>query len=178
MSGGTYRRPTTCGYRIGLRPLGGACPLRPLRLLWPSVSAAGDGHLHSKPFSSPMVHKRQFPQKQAIKKYPAASCEVFCGAPCGSKPEHFCVSERHRHHTAALPEVMPVVPPREDKRGVLKHQGAFAAYPRFANWAAVFHSPLDISPSLFFRLIAEQPTSPYPGGITESKSKHGTCLVQ
>ena len=71
-----------------------------------------------------------------------------------------------------------VVPPREDKRGVLKSQGAFAAYPRFANWAAVFHSPLDISPSLFFRLIAEQPTSPYPGGITESKSKHGTCLVQ
>lgn len=100
------------------------------------------------------------------------------GAPCGSKPEHFCVSGRHRHHTAAHPEVMPVVPPREDKRGMLKHQGAFAAYPRFANWAAVFHSPLDISPSLFFRLIAKQPTSPYPGGITESKSKHGTCLVQ
>ena len=178
MSGGTYRRPTTCGYHIGLRPLGGACPLRPLRLLWLSVSAAGGGRLHSKPFSSPMVHKQQFPQKQAIKKYPAASCEVFCGAPCRSKPEHFCVSERHRHHTTAHPEVMPVVPPREDKRGVLKHQGVFAAYPRFANWAAVFHSPLDISPSLFFRLIAEQPTSPYPGGITESKSKHGTCLVQ
>ena len=84
------------------------------------VSAAGGGRLHSKPFSSPMVHKRQFPQKQAIKKYPAASCEVFCGAPCGSKPEHFCVSGRHRHHTAAHPEVMPVVPPREDKRGMLK----------------------------------------------------------
>ena len=96
----------TCGYRIGLRPLGGACPLRPLRLLWISVSAAGGGHLHSKPFSSPMVHKRQFPQKQAIKKYPAASCEVFCGAPCGSKPEHFCLSGRHRHHTTAHPEVM------------------------------------------------------------------------
>ena len=118
------------------------------------------------------------PSKTYNKKYPAASCEVFCGAPCGSKPEHFCVSGRHWHHAAAHPEVMPVVPPREDKRGVLKHQGAFAAYPRFANWAAVFHSPLDISPSLFFRLIAEQPTSPYPGGITESKSKHGTCLVQ
>ena len=112
------------------------------------------------------------------KKIPRTSCEVFCGAPCGSKPEHFYVSGRHWHHAAAHPEVMPVVPPREDKRGVLKHQGAFAAYPRFANWAAVFHSPLDISPSLFFRLIAEQPTSPYPGGITESKSKHGTCLVQ
>ena len=54
-----------------------------------------------------------------------------------------------------------VVPPREDKREVLKYQGAFAAYPRFTNWAAVFHSPLDISPSLFFRLIAEQPTIPY-----------------
>lgn len=118
------------------------------------------------------------PSKTSNKKYPAASCEVFCGAPCGSKPEHFYVSGRHWHHAAAHPEVMPVVPPREDKRGVLKHQGAFAAYPRFANWAAVFHSPLDISPSLFFRLIAEQPTSPYPGGITESKSKHGTCLVQ
>lgn len=104
--------------------------------------------------------------------------KALFGAPCGSKPEHFCVSGRHWHHAAAHPEVMPVVPPREDKRGVLKHQGAFAAYPRFANWAAVFHSPLDISPSLFFRLIAEQPTSPYPGGITESKIKHGTCLVQ
>lgn len=104
--------------------------------------------------------------------------KALSGAPCGSKPEHFCVSGRHWHHAAAHPEVMPVVPPREDKRGVLKHQGAFAAYPRFASWAAVFHSPLDISPSLFFRLIAEQPTSPYPGGITESKIKHGTCLVQ
>lgn len=92
--------------------------------------------------------------------------KAVCGAPCGSKPEHFCVSGRHRHHTAAHPEVMPVVPPREDKRGVLKHQGAFAAYPRSTNWAAVFHSPLDISPSLFFRLIAEQSTSPYPDGIT------------
>lgn len=166
MSGGTSRRPTTCSYRIGLRPLGGACPLRPLRLLRLSVTAAGGGHLRSKPFSSPMVHKRQFPQKHTIKKYPATSCEVFCGAPCGSKPEHFCVSGRHRHHTAAHPEVMPVVPPREDKRGMLKYQGAFAAYPRSTNWAAVFHSPLDISPSLFFRLIAEQPTSPYPDGIT------------
>ena len=147
---------------------------------WPgrTVGLRTCGYRRSKPFSSPMVHKRQFPQKQAIKKYPAASCEVFCGAPCRSKPEHFCVSGRHWHHAAAHPEVMPVVPPRKDKRGVLKHQGAFAAYPRFANWAAVFHSPLDISPSLFFRLIAEQPTSPYPGGITESKTKHGTCLVQ
>ena len=106
-----------------------------------------------------------FPQN-SNKKYPATSCEVFCGAPCGSKPEHFCVSGRHWHHAAAHPQVMPVVPPREDKRGMLKYQGAFAAYPRSTNWAAVFHSPLDISPSLFFRLIAEQPTSPYPDGIT------------
>ena len=106
------------------------------------------------------------PSKTSNKKYPAASCEVFCGAPCGSKPEHFCVSGRHWHHAAAHPQVMPVVPPREDKRGMLKYQGAFAAYPRSTSWAAVFHSPLDISPSLFFRLIAEQPTSPYPDGIT------------
>ena len=42
-----------------------------------------------------------------------------------------------------------VVPPREDKRGVLKYQGAFAAYPRSTNWDAVFHSPLDISHSSF-----------------------------
>ena len=125
-----------------------------------------------------MVHQIEPSLKDCNKKRAAISCNAYFGAPCGSKPEHFCVSGRHWHHAAAHPEVMPVVPPREDKRGVLKHQGAFAAYPRFANWAAVFHSPLDISPSLFFRLIAEQPTSPYPGGITESKSKHGTCLVQ
>ena len=117
-------------------------------------------------------------RKTAIKNTPQLLARYLFGAPCGSKPEHFCVSGRHRHHTAAPPEVMPVVPPRKDKRGVLKYQGAFAAYPRSTNWAVVFHSPLDISPSLFFRLIAEQPTSPYPGGITESKSKHGTCLVQ
>ena len=116
--------------------------------------------------------------KNSNKKQPYAYRKAVCGAPCRSKPEHFCVSGRHRHHAAAYPEVMPVVPPRKDKRGVLKHQGAFAAYPRSTNWAAVFHSPLDISPSLFFRLIAEQPTSPYPDGITESKSKHGPCLVQ
>ena len=105
-------------------------------------------------------------RKTAIKNTPQLLARYLFGAPCGSKPEHFCVSGRHWHHAAAHPGVMPVVPPREDKRGVLKHQGAFAAYPRFANWAAVFHSPLDISPSLFFRLIAEQPTSPYPDGIT------------
>ena len=100
-------------------------------------------------------------RKTAIKNTPQLRARYLFGAPCGSKPEHFCVSGRHRHHTAAHPEVMPVVPPREDKRGVLKYQGAFAAYPRSTNWAAVFHSPLDISPSLFFGLIAEQPTIPY-----------------
>ena len=105
-------------------------------------------------------------RKTAIKNTPQLLARYLFGAPYWSKLEHFCLSRRHRYHTAAHPEVMPVVPPREDKRGVLKHQGAFAAYPRFANWAAVFHSPLDISPFLFFRLIAEQPTSPYPDGIT------------
>ena len=75
--------------------------------------------------------------------------KALSGAPCGSKPEHFCVSGRHWHHAAAPPEVMPIVPPRKDKRGVLKYQGAFAAYPRSTNWAAVFHSPLDISHSSF-----------------------------
>ena len=109
----------------------------------------------------PMVHPFAASREIATKKQPYAYRKAVCAAPCGSKPEHFCVSGRHRHHTAAHPEVMPVVPPREDKRGMLKYQGAFAAYPRSTNWAAVFHSPLDISPSLFFRLIAEQPTIPY-----------------
>ena len=94
-------------------------------------------------------------RKTAIKNTPQLLARYLFGAPCRSKPEHFCVSGRHRHHTAAPPEVMPVVPPRKDKRGVLKYQGAFAAYPRSTNWAVVFHSPLDISPSLFFWLIAE-----------------------
>ncbi len=33
-----------------------------------AVSAAGGGHLRSKPFSSPMVYKQQVPQKHTIKK--------------------------------------------------------------------------------------------------------------
>lgn len=89
------------------------------------------------------------------KKTPCSFLQGVCGAPYRSKLEHFCLSRRHRYHTAAHPEVMPVVPPREDKRGVLKYQGAFAASPRSTNWAVVFHSSLDISPSLFFGLIAE-----------------------
>lgn len=32
--------------------------------------------------------------------------------------------------------------------------------------AAVFHSPLDNYPTSLFPLIAEQPTTPYPEGIT------------
>ena len=40
------------------------------------------------------------------KKQPYAYRKAVCGAPCGSKPEHFCLSGRHRHHTAAHPEVM------------------------------------------------------------------------
>ena len=143
-----------------------------------AISVPGNSPAGCGLFSSPMAHLSAMSREKAIKNTPQLLARYLSGAPCGSKPEHFCVSGRHRHHTAAPPEVMPVVPPRKDKRGVLKYQGAFAAYPRSTNWAAVFHSPLDISPSLFFRLIAEQPTSPYPGGITESKSKHGTCLVQ
>ena len=105
--------------------------------------------------------------------------KALSGAPCGSKPEHFCVSGRHWHHAAAHPEVMPVVPPREDKRGVLKHQGAFAAYPRFLKlWLRYSTVTLTTIQPHFCPLIAEQPATPYPGGITESKSKHGTCLVQ
>ena len=143
-----------------------------------AISVPGNSPAGCGLFSSPMAHLSAMSREKAIKNTPQLLARYLSGAPCGSKPEHFCVSGRHRHHTAAPPEVMPVVPPRKDKRGVLKYQGAFAAYPRSTNWAVVFHSPLDISPSLFFRLIAEQPTSPYPGGITESKSKHGTCLVQ
>lgn len=142
------------------------------------ISVPGNSPTGRGLFSSLMAHLSAMSRETAIKNTPQLLARYLFGAPCGSKPEHFCVSGRHRHHTAAPPEVMPVVPPRKDKRGVLKYQGAFAAYPRSTNWAVVFHSPLDISPSLFFRLIAEQPTSPYPGGITESKSKHGTCLVQ
>ena len=162
----TYRRPTTCSYRIGLHPLGGACPLRPLRLLWLSVSAAGGGRLHSKPFSSPMVHKRKFPQKQAIKKISRSFVRgiLWCTMWEQTRTLLFVRAASASHDCS--PGSDAVVPPREDKRGVLKYQGAFAAYPRSTNWAAVFHSPLDISPFLFFWLIAEQHTSPYPDWIT------------
>ena len=77
--------------------------------------------------------------------------KAIFGAPCGSKPEHFCVSGRHWHHTAAHPEVMPVVPPREDKRGMLKYQGAFAAYPRLLNLCGA-DDVLLIFQSLRFRI--------------------------
>ena len=48
-----------------------------LHLLRLSVSAAGGGHLHSKPFSSPMVYKRQFPQKHTIKNTPQLRARYF-----------------------------------------------------------------------------------------------------
>ena len=71
----------TCGYRIGLRPLGGACPLRPLRLLRLSVTAAAS-------CSSPRwCTETAVPSKTSNKKYPAASCEVFCGAPSGTRTQ-------------------------------------------------------------------------------------------
>ena len=49
---GRGRGVATCGYRIRLRPLGGACLLRPLRLLRLPVSAAGGGRLRSRLFDS------------------------------------------------------------------------------------------------------------------------------
>ena len=48
----TARGAATCGYRIRLRPLGGVCLLRPLRLLRLPVSAAGGGRLRSRLFDS------------------------------------------------------------------------------------------------------------------------------
>ena len=151
-----------------LQPILSSFPCNPRALKMPrrGIFPFGTQNGRRELFSSPMAHLSAMSRETAIKNTPQLLARYLFGAPCGNKPEHFCVSGRHWHHAAAHPEVMPVVPPREDKRGVLKHQGAFAAYPRFANWAAVFHSPLDISPSLFFRLIAEQPTSPYPDGIT------------
>lgn len=59
-----------------------------------------------------------------------------------------------------------VVPRKIIKSGVVAYQGAFAAYPRFINWAAVFHVPLDSPLSRFCPLIAEQPATTYPDGIT------------
>ena len=150
MSGVTYRRPTTCSYRIGLRPLGGACPLRPLRLLWLSVSAAGGGRLHSKPFSSPMVHKRQFPQtKTSNKKTPRNFVRGILWCTMWEQTRTLLCIRAASASYGCSPGSDAVVPPREDKRGVLKYQGAFAAHPRSTNWAAVFHSPLDISHSSF-----------------------------
>ena len=72
--------------------------------LFPPQAAVASTASHSRP--QWCTNGSSLKQKQAIKKYPATSCEVFCGAPCRSKPEHFCVSGRHRHHTAAHPEVM------------------------------------------------------------------------
>ena len=61
------RGAATCGYRIRLRPLGGACLLRPLRLLRLPVSAAGGGRLRSRLFESRTGHLlRPTPIKKRI----------------------------------------------------------------------------------------------------------------
>ena len=64
---GRERGAATCGYRIRLRPLGGACLLRPLRLLRLPVSAAGGGRLRSRLFDSrtPLLTKRFKAKKKA-----------------------------------------------------------------------------------------------------------------
>lgn len=54
-----------------------------------AVTAAGGGHLRSKPFSSPMVHKRQFPQKQAIKNTPQLRARYFVVHHVGTNPNTF-----------------------------------------------------------------------------------------
>ena len=51
-------------------PLDVACSLRPLRLLRFPVPAAGGGHLRSKLFSSPMVHRSATSREIATKKQP------------------------------------------------------------------------------------------------------------
>ena len=119
----------------------------------------------------------QHPEKKAIKNTLQLNARRLWCTMWEQTRTLLCIRAASASHGCS-PGSDAVVPPREDKRGVLKHHGTFAAYPRSTNWAAVSHSPLDISPSLFFWLIAEQPTSPYPDGITESKSKHGPCLVQ
>lgn len=50
-------------------------------------------------------------------------------------------------------------------------KGAFAAYPRFNKWAAVFHDHLDCLPAPLSSAIAEQPATPYPSGIRKSRLK-------
>ena len=135
-----------------------------------AISVPGNSPAGCGLFSSPMAHLSAMSREKAIKNTPQLLARYLSGAPCGSKPEHFCVSGRHRHHTAAPPEVMPVVPPREDKRGMLKYQGAFAAYPRFLKlWLRYSTVTLTTIQPHFCPLIAEQPATPYPGGITRAK---------
>ena len=57
-----------------------------------------------------------------------------------------------------------VVSAHSIKAKLTASKGAFAAYPRFTNWAAVFHVPLDCPPSSFFGLIAEQTEKTIPVG--------------
>ena len=167
MSGRTYRRPTTCGYRIGLRPLGGACPLRPLRLLWISVSAAGGGPPPQQAILVPNGAQTAVPSKTSNKKNtPQLRARYFCGAPCGSKPEHFCLSGRHRHHTTAHPEVMLLFLRARIKRGVEISKGLLRHILALQTGLRYSTVPLTFPHSSFFWLIAEQPTSPYPDWIT------------
>ena len=139
---GTYRRPTTCGYRCRRRS-----PPQQAILV-------------------PNGAQTAVPSKTSNKKIPRSFVRgiLWCTMWEQTRTLLFVRAASASHDCS--PGSDAVVPPREDKRGVLKYQGAFAAYPRSTNWAAVFHSPLDISPFLFFWLIAEQPTSPYPDWIT------------
>ena len=146
LSGGTYRRPTTCGYCIGLRPLGGACPLRPLRLLCFRRRRRSPPH---QAILVPNGAQTAVPSKTSDKKIPRSFVRgtLWCTMWEQTRTLLFVRAASASHDCS--PGSDAVVPPREDKRGVLKYQGAFAAYPRSTNWAAVFHSPFDISHSSF-----------------------------
>ena len=50
-------------------------------------------------------------------------------------------------------------------------KGAFAAYPRFNKWAAVFHDHLDCLPASLSSANAEQPATPHPSGIRMPRLK-------
>ena len=81
---GRGRGVATCGYRIRLRPLGGACLLRPLRLLRLPVSAAGGGRLRSRLFDSrtPLLLTMYNKKKEKS----STSCEVeLFGDPYGNR---------------------------------------------------------------------------------------------
>lgn len=114
--------------------------------LFPPQAAVASTASHSRP--QWCTNGSSLKQKQAIKKYPATSCEVFCGAPCRSKPEHFCVSGRHRHHTAAHPEVMLLFLLARIKegcwniKGLLRHILALQTGLRYSTVPLTFPIPL------------------------------------